>query len=173
MPTLRSTQLQASDPLVLRRPSNVLLAFVVAAGVGGLVLALNMVAGSAIDGWWPPNPVDAFLSTVAIGAVACVIVEVLVLLPLVVGYRAKRWRWLNGVTGTAMGTLIGALPAFLITVQPNGDGTSELLGYYHQGMVTALGLAHAARNAVSFGMTGFASALAFRLLAVRRATAGS
>jgi hypothetical protein len=97
-----------------------------------------------------------------VGCFLCALVEVLILTPLLLGFRRYRWRWLNGWTGALIGFALGALPAFLLIA-----GWSESVGDYDHGRLTGGGWLHAASLGLLFGAIGALSAIAFRLIAVR------
>jgi len=91
------------------------------------------------------------------GLPVAVLFELVVLTPLLFGYRHFRWRWLNGWTGAALAFAIIAMAWILLTLvaaQATIITTATWLGLL--GMAAWMGSAAAA------------GAVTFRLIAVRR-----
>ena len=101
--------------LVLGSPGNVALAYFVAPPAAMLTLWLCLVAGDIVT--FQPNIGRAlfFLPWLLIlGSAIGYILELLLVAPLVAGFRRFGWRWANWLSVAAIGFLIGVLPGFLL-----------------------------------------------------------
>ena len=156
-----------SKPLELRP-----LAFIAASYVAGPLAGLLAM-------WllWlvPAEPWAKALGTlpaiVVVGGAICLAIELMLVTPLLIGFRRRHWPWLNGLSAIALGFAAGYLIAL-------GLGAVPLLGvslwgpnnvaYVVDGARTPAGWEWLAVNASAPGLVGAITALVFRLLAVRR-----
>ncbi len=148
----------SGNPLTLKAGPWVVLAYVVAP-----VVAIGLLVGSMplLMGLAGPFDIRALIGPMILflvyGLPVAVLFELVVLTPLLLGYRHFRWRWLNGWTGAALAfAIIGmawillALVAAQVTV------------------VTAAGWLGVLGTAAWMGSAAAAGAGIFRLIAVRR-----
>ena len=147
--------------LVLRRPADIAWAFVLGPTAGLTVLFVLMLAAGVID---PAHGLARvprmslaffYIYLLIFGGLVCLLVELVVVTPLLVGFHRYRWRWLNGWSAAAIGFALAFLPTLLIVaLAPGRSGHAGWLGPI---------IASAA-----VGMVGLTAAGVFRLLAVRR-----
>jgi hypothetical protein len=145
---------------VLRRPAEIAWAFVLGPTAGLTVLFVLMLAVGVAD---PTNQLARiprmslaffYIYLLIFGGLVCLVVELVVVTPLLVGFHRYRWRWLNGWTGAAIGFGLAFLPTLLIVAFAPARGG-------HAGWIGPI-IASAA-----VGMVGLTAAGVFRLLAVR------
>ena len=111
------------------------------------------------------------------GGAVCLFLELILVTPLLLGFRRHRWRWLNGWTGAAIGFAVGVLvttaidlvslvPLDGVSLWGSGDAArvSNGVGAAAGWRVWRDGLAP---NALLIGMSGGVCALVLRLFAVR------
>ena len=90
------------------------------------------------------------------GMVLSVILELIVVVPLVAGFRRYRWRWVNRGSVALIGFLTGALPvAGIVALSPTGGG--------------ALPALNDLQLVVVFGLAGVAGAQTFAWIATKPA----
>ncbi len=151
------------NPLQLRRPADIALAFVLGPAAGLTVLWVLMMIDSIVD---PAHGLAHvarlslaffYVYLLIFGGLVCLIVELVIVTPLLVGFRRYRWGWLNGWTGALLGFVLAFLPALLLVV------FTPTPGAHRAGWLETI-LACAA-----VGVVGLTAAGVFRLLAVRRA----
>ncbi|HEX4197540.1 MAG TPA: hypothetical protein VHZ26_08860 [Caulobacteraceae bacterium] len=119
---------------------------------------------------WPIGKGGAWQLMLLVGAPACLAVELVVATPLLLGFSRWRWAWLNGWSACALGFMLAFLPVFAL------DAAAPAAGDVVDGVVLA---AHGARTLAGWislvnadlpwGLAGLATALVFRLVAVRTA----
>jgi hypothetical protein len=153
--------------LELRAPPWIILAYFVAPFCGpnawlGVGLAFDHTAGVNVEDW---------LVVMAVGGAACLLAELFVVTPILVGFHVYRWPWLNGWTAAAIGFLLAAgawvFVGYLLPTDDPGpppDGW-QVLGLTLPGWTQAL-VTRAATTAWS-GLIGLVGAVTFRLIAVK------
>ncbi len=95
------------------------------------------------------------------GGLVCLVVELVIVTPLLVGFHRYRWGWLNGWTGALIGFVLAFGPTLLLVV------LAPTASAHRAGWMATI----AACAAV--GLVGLIAAGVFRLLAVRRAESAS
>ena len=92
-----------------------------------------------------------------VGAPVCAIVEVLFVLPLLIGFRRHGWRWLNSWSAACLGFALSALPwlGLLILAQTFAPYSTMPIKWGETIGTAAL-----------YGIVGLVAALVFRLMAV-------
>jgi hypothetical protein len=155
--------------LELRSPLWIALAFILGPVCG---LMAWLAIGLAFD----PDAnlsLDPFLIVLVVGVPACLLVEVAVVIPILVGFRAFRWWWLNGWSAAAIGFLL-AVGGWAVLTQalppPDGDAPPPD-AWQVMADVTLPGWMQVAAMHVAaaawWGVIGLVAALVFRLVAVR------
>jgi len=115
---------------------------------------------------------------IVLGGAACLAVELVVVTPLLLGYRRYRWKWLNGWSAVAIAITLGALCslgwAFVDAARPvpgYSDWGQNGVAHFINGVRTAAGWQvwrdGLAPDAIGCGMVGGIAALVFRFVAVR------
>jgi hypothetical protein len=154
---------KAPSPLRLRRPAEIALAYVLGPAAGLTLLWVLMLAGGALffragfAGIARLSLAFFYIYLLVFGGLVCLAVELIVVTPLLMGFRRYRWRWLNGWTGALIGFLLAFAPTLLlIALAPAraGHARPELLATILASSVV--------------GVVGLTTAAVFRLLAVRR-----
>jgi hypothetical protein len=162
-PTPRPARRQSR--LVLRRPAEIAWAFVLGPTAGLTVLFVLMLAVGVVN---PTNELARiprmslaffYIYLLIFGGLVCLLVELVVVTPLLIGFHRYRWRWLNGWTGAAIGFWLAFLPTLLVVAFAPARGS-------HAGLIGPI-IASAA-----VGLVGLTAAGVFRLLAVRREDEG-
>ena len=155
------------SPLQLRRPAEIAWAFVLGPTAGltvlfVLVLASMIVGGVPLGVRLAPRMTLAFLYMYLLifGGLVCLVVELVVVTPILMGFNRYRWRWLNGWTAALIGFALAFTPALLLLAllpftAPAGAGL-WLVRFV---------------AAAAVGIVGLVAAAVFRLLAVKRADA--
>jgi hypothetical protein len=98
-----------------------------------------------------------WLGVVETGLLPCFLMELLVATPILFAFRRYKWGWLNSWTAGAGGFLAGLIGAGLTTRYAFGDSTASSLLMF----------------SVWGGLLGLATALVFRLIAMRTDALGS
>jgi hypothetical protein len=155
--------------LQLRSPPWIGLAYLVSPFCG---LNAWMALGFAFD---PPSPssiVEGWLVVMVVGGIACLMVEMFAVTPILLGFHSFRWRWLNGWSAAAIGFLLAVAAWFAFThLLPLTEEAESPPGAWSVGPWTLPGWAHtAARQATQalwYGVIGLVAATVFRLIAVR------
>jgi hypothetical protein len=126
-----------------------------------------------------PHPERAMAMSpdvIVLGGVVCLAVELVVVTPLLIGYRRHRWRWLNGWTGVALGFAVGALASAATATFILSDVGVYISGPHDQVLVANGAWTPAGWRAwpgafialaPPFGLGGAVAALVLRLIAVR------
>jgi hypothetical protein len=152
--------------LVLRRPAEIAWAFVLGPTAGLTVLFVLMLAVGVAD---PTNGLARiprmslaffYIYLLIFGGLVCLLVELVVVTPLLIGFHRHRWRWLNGWTGAAIGFGLAFLPTLLVVAFAPARGG-------HTGWIGPI-IASAA-----VGLVGLTAAGVFRLLAVHHEDEGA
>ncbi len=158
-----SPALNRRSRLRLRRPAEIALAFVLGPTAGLTLLWVLMLAGGALvfrHGFAPIARLSLaffYIYLLMFGGLVCLVVELVVVTPLLVGFHRHRWRWLNGWTGALIGFLLAFAPALmLIVLAPRGRAAGA--GWIADILASAV-----------VGVVGLTAAGVFRLLAVRTA----
>jgi hypothetical protein len=150
----------------LRPMRYIIAAYFLAPIAGTAMLGLVPVVWSAFT---RPTAVGGLMlgwfALTAFGLVFGLFVELIVVTPILIGFRRWRWRWLNGWTGVGLGFLTIAVPMFVLTILSPTTGT--LLA--NNGDRAAQAWGYAFGGSVIFGVAGALSAWVFRLIAVRMA----
>ena len=151
--------------LRLKRPAEIAWAFVLGPTAGLTLLWLLLLVDSILD---PAHGLAHvarmslaffFIYLLIIGGVICLIVELVIVTPLLVGFHRYRWRWLNGWTAALIGFALAFVPALLLVVLAPTQGPRP--GWIETIVACA-----------AVGVVGLAAAGVFRLLAVRTAAPG-
>jgi hypothetical protein len=176
------------------------------------MIALAYVLGPLVglNVWWflktggtfgsrdldPNGVMTSWGLTLIIGGLACLLIELVLVSPLLVAFKRYGWPWLNGWTAAAIGFLLGAVPWLLLAASgpsPSPDqipGSTTVCADGHcasetwpssapavapgrvweiNGHWTSAGWAHVVWDAALIGMIGLIAAIVFRLVAVRTA----
>ena len=160
--------------LELRPIKFVAAAYVLAplAGLTALLLAIALPTAHPERGlaMWP--------LVLVVGGFVCLLIELVLVTPLLLGFRRHRWRWLNGWTGVALGFAVGALASSATALVSLGGGGTYVWGAHDQVLVANGAWTPAgwrswsgmlAGFAPQFGLGGAVAALVLRLVAVRAA----
>ena len=149
--------------LRLRRPADIALAYVLGPAAGLTVLFVLMLAGGALffrQGFAPVARLSLaffYIYLLLFGGLVCLLVELAVVTPLLMGFNRYGWRWLNGWSGAAIGFALAFLPTLLVVaLAPAAGGHAAQPGW----IATVLASA-------AVGVVGLTAAGVFRLLAVR------
>jgi hypothetical protein len=162
-----SHPVRGQSSLHLRRPADIALAFVLGPTAGLTVLWLLMMAESIVD---PAHGLAHvarlslaffYIYLLILGGFVCLVVELVVITPLLLGFHRYRWSWLNGWTGASIGFALAFLPTLLLVV------LAPTAAAHRAGWLATI-VACAA-----VGVVGLVAAGVFRLLAVRRAESAS
>jgi hypothetical protein len=188
----------SKSELTLRSWPVIALAYVLGPFVGLNALCAATTLPAIYDpNFSPEGAATGWFLVLFFGGIACLIVELVVVTPLLRGFNRHRWPWLNGWSGAAIGFLLGAVPWLIltapnptlspdqmpggITVCTKGHCTAEgwaqagLGPVSHAGHVvweidghwTLAGWAHVAHEAAMMGVVGLIAAIVFRAIAVR------
>jgi hypothetical protein len=158
---------RAESQLRLRRPADIAWAFVLGPTAGLTLLFVLMMIDSIVD---PAHGLAHiarlslaffYIYLLIFGGLVCLVVELVVVTPLLVGFHRYRWGWLNGWTGALIGFASAFLPALLLVV------LAPTPGAHRAGWIETV-IACAA-----VGVVGLTAAGVFRLLAVQRAERAS
>jgi hypothetical protein len=152
--------------LRLKRPADIAWAFVLGPTAGLTVLFLLMLVAFMVG----PNPGLPHIARMSLaffyiyllifGGFVCLIVELVIVTPLLVGFSRYRWRWLNGWTAALIGFALAFVPTLLLlTLAPTGLTV-------HVGWIATI------VTGAAVGVVGVVAAGVFRLLAVRTAAPG-
>jgi hypothetical protein len=140
------------------------------AGLAALLLAF------AVSAPHPERTLAEWPAALVFGGAVCLIIELVVVTPLLLGYRAHRWRWLNGWTGVALGFVVGVLASGTLAVLIFSDSGVYGYGPHNEVLVAngawtpaglRVGAVGLAIFAPQFGLGGAVAALVLRLMAVR------
>jgi hypothetical protein len=143
------------------------------APLAGLTALLLAFALSAPD---PERTLAEWPMALVVGGAICLIIELVVVTPLLLGYRAHRWRWLNGWTGVALGFVAGVLASEAMAALIFSDVGIYSFGAHNEVLVangawTVAGWRAWAGGlmtfAPQFGLGGAVAALVLRLMIVR------
>jgi hypothetical protein len=160
------------NPLTLRPLPVIGLGYFAGALAGGFAGALGLLPMSADEleslAASGQNPLWSIVESIIIIGLLCLVMEVIIATPLLVLYRLGRWRYLTRWTAALLGLVIGAAPMILLLSVPLGDGTSEPLGYFSLGHLTAAGWFRLFKGAAWGGCIGAASAGVLASIAVRK-----
>jgi hypothetical protein len=104
------------------------------------------------------------------GVVVCLAVEAVTVVPLLLGFRRYRWRWLNGWTAALIGFSTGFGLALLVGAMPpvadfSQTGRSVTVLHGHR---TLAGWIEVLNSSLMIGVVGLVAAIVFRLIAVER-----
>ncbi len=158
-----SHSLRRRSRLQLRRPAEIAWAFVLGPTAGLTVLFLLLLLGGIVD------PADAirhvarlslaffYVYLLIFGGLVCLVVELVVITPLLMGFHRYRWVWLNGWTGALIGFALAFAPPLLLVMFAPGHPAA---GPGWPATIIAC---------AAVGVVGLTAAGVFRLLAVRRA----
>ena len=155
----------ARSPLRLKRPADIAWAFVLGPTAGLTVLWVLLLADSILD---PAHGLAHvarmslaffFIYLLIFGGLVCLIVELVVVTPLLVGFHRYRWRWLNGWTAALIGFALAFTPALLLVAFAPRQGPRP-------------GLIETIIACATVGVVGLVAAGVFRLLAVQTANEG-
>ena len=162
-----SRPVRRQSRLHLRRPADIALAFVLGPTAGLTLLWVLMMIESIVD----PAHGLAHVARISLaffyiyllifGGLVCLIVELVIITPLLVGFHRYRWGWLNGWTGALIGFALAFAPTLLLVVLAPAPAA-------HRAGWLATIVACAA-----VGLVGLTAAGVFRLLAVRHAESAS
>lgn len=152
-----------ANPLRLRRPAEIAWAYVLGPTAGLTALFVLMLVAGVLD----PSHAFAraartslaffFIYLLIFGGLACLVVELVVITPLLIGFHRYRWRWLNGWTGALIGFALAFAPALLLAALAPTHGPRP-------------GLLATIAASAAIGLVGLVAAGVFRLLAVRTAS---
>jgi hypothetical protein len=155
------------NPLRLKRPADIAWAYVLGPTAGLTALFVLMVIAFMV-GPTPGLPHVARMSLaffyiylLIFGGLVCLVVELLVITPLLIGFHRYRWRWLNGWTGALIGFALAFAPTlFVVALAPSPAGHARP-GWPATVLAGAV-----------VGVVGLTAAAVFRLLAVRTTADG-
>jgi hypothetical protein len=102
------------------------------------------------------------------GVPLCLVAELIVATPLLVGFSRRRWWWLNGWTACGLGALLAFLPVFAFDAAAPADGdvvSGVVLAA--NGVRTGAGWISLLLADAPWALAGVTTALTFRLIAVR------
>lgn len=162
--------------LELRSWGFVALGYLVAPVVSLTVLWLYLVLPAFLPrasyGFDPAQAVTLWWLVQMFGGSACLIVEILVVTPILQGFRRYRWPWLNGWSAAAIGFALGALPWLILNLWPaSGPGQDYVVGNVPlilDGKRTWAGWTGVFRDVAMMGSVGLVAAITFRFTSVRR-----
>ena len=102
------------------------------------------------------------------GVPVCLIAELAIATPLLLGFSRFGWWWLNGWTACGLGFLLAFLPVFAFdaAAPANGDVVNGVVFAAH-GVRTGAGWISLMQADAPWGFAGLTTALIFRLIAVR------
>lgn len=141
--------------LVLRSPSQLGRAYILSPLAGMLTLWLCLALSLAgMPGFGLVIDLVVIPWFLIFGSLYCLVVELLVVAPLVAGFRRFGWRWVNTVSVAVIGFLTGVLPLTLLTVSLD-DGRGLVAKLQGQALVTG-----------ALGLAGIVAAIAFRRIAM-------
>ncbi|HEX3919811.1 MAG TPA: hypothetical protein VHW60_20925 [Caulobacteraceae bacterium] len=155
--------------LELRSPPWIVLAYLVSPFCG---LNAWLALGFAFD---PPSPgsiAEGWLIVMVVGGLASLLVEVVVVTPILMGFHAFRWRWLNGWSAAAIGFALAVAAWFACghLFPPEETDAPPDVWLLTPGL-TLPGWMHTAAmqatEAIWYGVVGLVGATVFRLVAVR------
>lgn len=168
--------------LTLRPWPMIALAYVLAPAAGMIALWLGLIVFGFANLGLAPQMKDAsagfsllFVMMLLLAPV-CLALEVVLITPVLVGFRLWRWRWLNGWTAALAGFLVGAIPTWLWEILEHDAADKDLL--FGQVLMVAghrtfLGWLRLGEDCLMMGAVGVAMALTFRFIAVKREAAAS
>ncbi|HEY1750993.1 MAG TPA: hypothetical protein VGG29_07000, partial [Caulobacteraceae bacterium] len=165
----------ARNPLKLRPPPFVALAYVLGPAAGLTVLWLLMLLdvivepGRGYSGMALLTFAFFYVYLVIIGVAVCVVFELVFITPLLVAFQRHRWRWLNGWTGAGIGFALGFLAALVVVVAlpPLPNQTDWGMATLVNGHRTAAGWVLALAACAVVGVVGLVAAGVFRVIAVQ------
>ena len=166
--TMSPTPARPRRRLELRPPAVIAWAYVLGPTAGLTVLFLLMLIGAIFDTSHTLARVAGtslaffFIYLLIFGGLICLVVELVVITPLLVGFHRYGWRWLNGWTGALIGFALGFAPSLLLAAR----ALVPYENYARQAAAYMWGLAIVSSAAI--GAVGAVAAGVFRLLAVRR-----
>ena len=155
---------QPRSHLTLRPPAVIAWAYVLGPTAGLTVLFLLIVIQAMFDpahtlaGMARTSLAFFFIYLLIFGGIICLIVELVVITPLLVGFHRYGWRWLNGWTVALIGFALGFIPSLLL------GAVARAYSAYGAGGTLASQIV----GGVELGLVGAVAAGVFRLLAVRR-----
>jgi hypothetical protein len=163
------------SPLQLRRPAEIAWAFVLGPAAGLTIFFILTLLNGILD---PRHALAGvarlslaffYIYSLIFGGFICLVVELAVVTPLLLGFHRYRWRWLNGWTGALIGFALGFVPLLLIvTFAPPAFDEEGGVVMAVGGHWTAAGWRAALLGCAEVGVVGLVAAGVFRLLAVRR-----
>jgi hypothetical protein len=166
MTNASSASAPTGNPLRLKRPADIAWAYVLGPTAGLTVLFLLMLIAVMV-GPRPGLPHVARMSLaffyiylLIFGGLVCLVVELAIVTPLLIGYHRHRWRWLNGLTGSLIGFALAFIPAMLVLA------LAPVMLTVRAGWIAAI------LTSAAVGVVGLVAAGVFRLLAVRTAAPG-
>lgn len=117
---------------------------------------------------WPIGKGGAWQLMMLVGVPICLVAELVIATPLLLGFSRWRWRWLNGWSACITGVLLAFLPVFAFdAVAPAIGNVVGGVVFAAHGVRTLAGWTNMVRGDAPWGLAGLAVALVFRLLAVR------
>jgi hypothetical protein len=174
---MADTQHAARSRLRLRPPPVVALGFCLGPAAGLSALWALMLVFTILDPRRSASPTQVLEFTffwvylLIFGGAVCLVVELLVVTPLLIGFRRHGWRWLNGWTGALIGFALAFVPALVVVALLPGPPDQTVWGMptVVAGRHTAAGWAWALVGCAMVGMVGLVAAGVFRLIAVEPA----
>ena len=145
-------------------------------------------------GFSPEGATTGWFIFLVFGGLACLVVELVAVTPLLVAFNRYHWRWFNGWSAAGIGFLLGAVPWLLLEgshPQPDLAGGVTTCTHGHcaveswakagmgpsptpyqalvavDGHWTSAGWASVVGDAAMMGMVGLIAAIIFRLVAAR------
>ena len=162
--------MKGSSSIELKSNLAIGLAYLIAAIAGACALGAQILIMTSLE---TPrssllnNPFSIFISAAIFGVILCLCVEVILVTPLIIGFRRFKWGWVNPFTGITIGFLLGAVPAFLVFLIPFEGELDVAMGYFAHGFPTWAGWMRAASDGLIFGFVGAVSAAVFWAIAIR------
>ncbi|HEY3888416.1 MAG TPA: hypothetical protein VGL73_07575 [Caulobacteraceae bacterium] len=101
----------------------------------------------------PSRALAYWIAYVGLGGAICLAVEIVVVVPILLGFQRYRWGWLNGWTAALIGAAVGAIFWTVALILTTPAPPMKLL-----------------TEAFDPGMVGLIAAVVFRLIAVRRSS---
>jgi hypothetical protein len=145
------------------------------------VLALTALWLYLVAPGLPPLAAEGFRAAEALttwglivlfGGWACLAVEMLIVTPILVGFKRYHWRWLNGWSAAAIGFALGAIPWLAFSAWPPPQaGAGYVVGHTPlivDGERTLAGWGQIFHDSAMMGVVGLIAAATFRVIAVRR-----